>query len=358
MKVLAQDRKTGFFRLRLENPSDVWRVSRLTVPGDEVGAVTSRRDSEAPEDTPAAQRERRTLFLTVRAENIEFHEYSHHVRITGPIVEGPFDLGRYHTLDVSEGQEVTLRKPFWSAADQALLEEGLRAALDPKILVVCADWSEAAVVRLRGRSLTVVDQFIFSAGSKREGAKDSTRERERQEYRRRIRDALAPEVGSVQGVIVAGPGFLKEELAKEIPEAFPVLKGKVYVLSAPEAGLAGVQELLRSGRAEEVLGDTAAAQESREVEQLISTLAETGRTALGVPQVRGALEAGAVDTLLVLEDRLRDPLVGDALDKAREQKARIVIVRTGGEPGRRLAGLGAVAARLRFPWNPPAASGT
>ncbi|HEV2231508.1 MAG TPA: hypothetical protein VGS18_04920, partial [Thermoplasmata archaeon] len=80
MRLLHQDPTTGLLRLRLETPSDLWRIARLAHPGERVGASTTRRDPDAPEDTPAAQRERRRVFLTVLAEQVEFHGFTRRVR--------------------------------------------------------------------------------------------------------------------------------------------------------------------------------------------------------------------------------------------------------------------------------------
>src|SRR5208283_1686805 len=130
-----------------------WRVSRLVRAGDRVGASTTRRDPEAPEDTPAAQRERRRVWLVLVAEEVEFHGFTRHVRITGPIVEGPFDIGRHHTLDLTEGDEVSVTKPNWTTGDRTILEEGLERKGDPTILVAAVDWGDSSLVRLRGRSV-------------------------------------------------------------------------------------------------------------------------------------------------------------------------------------------------------------
>ncbi|MCI4370245.1 MAG: hypothetical protein L3J81_02820, partial [Thermoplasmata archaeon] len=128
MRIVHEDPKLGERKLLLQTPSDLWRVARLVRPGDQVGASTTRRDPEAPEDAPAAQRERRRVFLVVLAEQVEFHGFTKHVRVTGPIVEGPFDIGRHHTLDVDVGETVAVRKTGWTAGDRALLEEGLAGA--------------------------------------------------------------------------------------------------------------------------------------------------------------------------------------------------------------------------------------
>ena len=54
MRLIRQDPSTGLLKLRLETPSDLWRIARLVRVGEQVGASTTRRDPEAPEETPAA----------------------------------------------------------------------------------------------------------------------------------------------------------------------------------------------------------------------------------------------------------------------------------------------------------------
>lgn len=350
MRLLFQDPRTGLLRLRLETPSDLWRVSRLVLEGDRVGSVTSRRDPEAPSDTPAGQRDRRTIFLTVKAETIEFHEFTGHVRVTGPIVEGPFDIGRYHTLDLEEGSEVALTKSELTPSDRTLLEEGRRAVDEPQVLIACADWSDSAVVRVRGRSLAVVDERSRVGGGKYDRVRASAREKDRESFLEEVVKVLQPELPRSQAVVVAGPGFFKEELAKRLAGLSPPPKGRVAIFPTAEAGLSGVHELLRSGKAEEVLSSSIAAREAAEVERLVRALGKEGGAALGPEELRGAVEAGAVETLLVLDSKLRDPASTPLLSSAREAKTALLVVRSDGEAGRRLAGLGGMGAVLRFPW--------
>lgn len=355
MRILHRDPKSGLLRVRLDTASDVWRLSRVVQPGDLVGAVTTRRDSEAPSDTPNAQRDRRTLFLTVKAERIEFHDYTGHVRVTGPIAEGAFDLGRHHTLDLEAGMDVAITKPLWTAADQMLVDEGVQAKDEPTLVIVCADWGDVAILRLRGRAISTVDEFSRTGGGKDDRVKAPAREKDRAGYLDHIIESLKPELGAATSVIIAGPGFLKEDLSRLLGERVPAVKSRLKVLPTAEAGTAGVHELLRSGRAAEVLTSSVAASEAAVVERLVQSLGTPGRSALGPREVQGALEAGAVETLLVLDKKLREPEVLPALDLARQQKASVLIVRHDGEPGKRLAGLGGLAALLRYTWNAPAA---
>jgi protein pelota len=350
MRILHRDAATGRVRLRLETPSDLWRLARLVRPGDRVGASTTRRDPEVPEDTPGAQRSRRRIFLLVRAESSEFHGFSRHVRISGPILEGPFDLGRNHTLDLGELDEVTVEKDLWSAADQILLEEGTSRAGEPVVLVATVDWGESTIVQLRGRSVDPVAELRRTVAGKRYAGGQG--ERDRTSYAEELTELLRREAPSASTVVVAGPGFLKEEIGRRLLEKNPELSSKLKLLALSESGRAGLDELLRSGKAEAVLAGSLAAEEAAGVEALLSALAGGRRAAVGIREVKEATEGGAVESLLVAEELLPDKEVGEILDAARRARAKVLIVRGEGDPGKRLAGLGRIAAVLRYDWAP------
>lgn len=352
MKLLFQDPHAGVLKLLLQTPSDLWRLSRLIAPGDLVGAVTTRRDSDAPTDTPAAQRSRRTLFLTVVAERIEFHEFSGHVRVTGPIAGDSPEAGRYHTLDLEVDADVTLTKRELSGPDRALLEEGLESPDEPTLLVVSADTSLSAVVRLKGRSLEVVDERDSRGLGKYAHRKAGGHERDREAYLESLLEVIEPELARSQAVVLAGPGFLKEELARRLAEKAPAWKGRLRLFATSEAGLPGVHELLRSGKAAEALGSSVVAREEATLERLLRSLGGPEGACVGDSEVGQAVEANAVSTLLVLEDRLREPPIQKLVDEAHRQKAEVLIVRSEGEPGHRLRGLGGIAALLRFHFQP------
>jgi protein pelota len=350
VRLIHHDATTGRFRLRLETPSDLWRLARLVHPGEVVGASTTRRDPEAPEEVAGAERTRRRVFLAVRAEQVEFHGFSRHVRVTGPIVEGPFDLGRHHTLDLGEGDEVTVTKPHPSAADRTLLDEGLKGKGDPTVLIAAVDWGDSSLVRVRGRAVeSLADVRRTIAGKQFEGGQG---DRDRGAYVDELVGLLLREGSNATAVIVAGPGFLKEELQRRIAQEDPALRAKLTVVATSESGRVGVNELLRSGRASEVLRGSVAAEEAEAVEQLVRGLAGGLRAAVGPAEVAEAVDAGAVDTLLVSESALTDPTVVPVLDRARSGRGRIFVVRDDDEAGHRLTALGRVGAILRYDWTP------
>ena len=348
MRLLHRDATTGALRLRLETPSDLWRIARFVRAGDLVGASTTRRDPEAPAEVAGAERSRRRVYLVVRAEQVEFHGFSKHVRITGPIVEGPFDQGRHHTLDLAEGDDLTVVKPELSAGDRALLDEGLERRGEPAILVAAVDWGDSSLVRLRGRAIEpVADVRRTIAGKRFEGGQA---EKDRAAYVDELRGLLEREGSSASAVVLAGPGFLKEALARKLAETAPELARRLKLYPTAEGGRVGVDELLRSGRASEVLRASVAAEEAEIVERLVQAVATGTRAAVGVGEVGEAVDAGAAETVLVGEDRLADPPFVAVLDRVRSGRARLFVVRTDDPPGKRLAGFGGIAAILRYDW--------
>jgi protein pelota len=348
VRLLHHDATTGVYRLRLETPSDLWRIARFVHPGEIAGASTTRRDPEAPQEVAGAERSRRRVFLAVRAEQVEFHGFTKHVRITGPIVEGPFDIGRHHTLDLGEGDEVAVGKPKPSAADRTILDEGLKGVDEPTIVIAAVDWGDSSLVRIRGRSIEpVADVRRTIAGKQYQGGQG---EKDRTAYVEELLALLRREGASATALLVVGPGFLKEELQKRIAEQETELKKKLKVYATAESGRVGVDELLRSGKATEALRGSVAAEEAEVVERLVRTLAGGRRTAVGPSEVREAVDAGAVETLLVSESLLVDLALAPTLDRARAARVKIFVVRDEGEAGHRLAALGRVAAILRYDW--------
>ena len=343
---------TGLLKLRLETPSDLWRVVQLIRLGEPVGASTTRRDPEAPADALAAHRDRRRVWLTVRAEQVEFHGFSRHVRITGPIVEGPFDIGRHHTLELAEGDEVSIVKESLTGGERSLLEEGLHAEGEPRVVLASVDWGESTIVRLRGRAVEPVADLNRSLSGKRFGA--AVAEKDRSAYVTELLELLEKELPAATILVLSGPGFLKEELNRRLLEHLPGAKAKVRVFASSESGRAGIDELLRSGRALEALRGTVAAEEAELVERLVTTLGGGRRAAVGVAEVDEAVAGGAAETILLLEDRLRDPAASRLLEAARAARARILVVRRDGPGGQRLAALGGAGALLRYDWSPKA----
>ncbi len=93
-----------------------------------------------------------------------------------------------------------------------------------------------------------------------------------------------------------------------------------------------------------------AAEEAEVVERLVHAVAQGRRAAVGRAEVEEAVDAGAVETLLVSEELLPDPQVVQILERSRGSRARLFVVRSADAPGAQLQGFGGIAAILRYDW--------
>jgi protein pelota len=149
-------------------------------------------------------------------------------------------------------------------------------------------------------------------------------------------------------LIILGPGFLKEALAKRLREKAPDLSGSVSVQHTGQAGMAGIQELMKQGIGGKFLEETRVARETRLMEQLFAEIGKGGMFAYGDAQVLEAARSGAVATLLVLDTKVRSKSAEDLLKTVEDSKGEFVVVSSMHEAGRRLESLGGIAAILRY----------
>ncbi len=149
-------------------------------------------------------------------------------------------------------------------------------------------------------------------------------------------------------LIVLGPGFTKEALAKRIREKLPEAASAVSVQSTGQAGMAGIHELMKKGIGGKIVENTRVAIETKLMERLFSEIGKNGLFAYGDASVKSAVEAGAVSILLVLDTKARTAPVDQLIRDVENSKGDFHIISSMHEAGRRLESLGGVAANLRY----------
>ena len=98
------------------------------------------------------------------------------------------------------------------------------------------------------------------------------------------------------------------------------------------------------------------ARESILIEDLIREISINGKAAYGLKDVQNALGYGAIETLLIADETLRNGRekgvdIDELLIKIEQAQGKIVVFSTVFEPGEKLHKLGGIAALLRFKVN-------
>src|SRR6056297_3344099 len=108
MKILHQDTREGKIKVRIDNMDDLWHLKNIINPDDVVSAVTYRREETQRDKIRSERGEKKRMRLDIEVEKMEFHEFSDRLRILGVIIDGPQDLGSYHTLNLTDRDELTI----------------------------------------------------------------------------------------------------------------------------------------------------------------------------------------------------------------------------------------------------------
>ncbi|MCU0861763.1 MAG: mRNA surveillance protein pelota [Methanomassiliicoccales archaeon] len=342
MRLLHQDRKTGEIKFQVDNMDDLWHLYNIIDQGDLVLAVTYRREEQKSDKVRAERGEKRRVFLGIRVERVEFHEFDNRLRITGVIEQGPQDLGAHHTLNVEEGDSLSVVKLSWKDSTLERIKRALEDSKRPSIVFVALENDEATIAVMRQYGMQNLATIYGPSGGK------MYEQRTDDDYYLEIIDKVKQLVTEGVPLVVLGPGFAKETLVamgrQRAPEAFK----RVFIYHTGQAGMAGVHELMKKGMGAEILEGSRVAEETNLVEKVLEEIAKEGLVTYGPAEVEQAVRAGAVDTLLVLDPVLRERDVEPLMKAVENGRGRVMVISEHHEAGRKLEALGGMAALLRY----------
>jgi len=240
--------------------------------------------------------------------------------------------------------------------DQTFVVEPLENLIGSKdvwgLLVI--DKQTATIGLLKGKSVKVLKKIdSFVPGKFRAGGQSAQRfARIREELKKSFFNKVAEEMADkfrkieVKGIIIGGPFPTKEEffngdyLATDIKQK---VKGLVDISYTDESGL---QELV--DKAEDILKNEEIMEEKEVVKKFFELLAkEPEMVSYGLADVKKALEYGAVDKLLISEDK-DEKLIEELVNLAEQTGSEIKIISKETPEGKQFHNLGGVGAILRY----------
>lgn len=340
MKVLKRDMKNGEIKLRVEVEDDLWHLYNIVSPGDLVFSLTQRREEKQTDKIRAERGKKKTMRLGIRVEKIEFHEFTDRLRILGVIEYGPQDIGEHHTFNITVGSEISIIKDRWEKRHLKRLEEAMKSVERPLITFLTLEDDEAEIIVLREYGIKRLASISFSGGGKQ------YRSSKKEEFFEKVLTALR-EFYREGELLIIGPGFTKEEFFEWVKEKEPEILKRAHVYRASHGGTAGVNEAMKRIGAD-ILEKSRMAIEAREVEKLFVEISKNGAFAYGKKDVERFLKQGAVEKLLILSRFMRTGEGERYLKMAEEGSAEVIVISELGEPGKRLASIGGIAAILRF----------
>lgn len=346
MKVLGRDKEQGIVRLRVDSLDDLWHLRELVEPGDVASALTWRTaDVESKGAERQGKPEKRAVHLGIKVESVEYAAFADRLRLLGPIVEGPQDIGSYHTISVEPQTELALKKTKgWRRHHEERLDEAVSATSKPLVTLLAIEENEAVVAVLRQYGV----QKMADVAGHASGKQYARTKGEEESFFDEILLALRDHRPEGAPFLVLGPGFAKERFLAHARAKQPALVQGAMVEATGQAGMTAIHEALKRGTIDRVSKDQRVARETALVERLFVALATDAPAAYGADEVRRALEAGAGETLLVTDRLVREGAGERLLDLARQTGAAPHVVSSVHEAGKRLESLGGVGVLLRY----------
>jgi protein pelota len=351
MKILHFRRDEA--KITAENLDDLWCLSTIVGAGDTIEGRTFRKIKVGGEDERSQKITKKPVFLKIGVEKVEHARSANMLRISGKLLEGQDDIpkGSYHTFNVEEGTTITIIKDEWFNYQRKKLEEAAKEKKSDTLICVF-DREEAYIALLKKYGFDILMELkgeVEKKAEAKQGNKNFYEEiiKNIQEYVKRH---------GIKHVILASPAFWKDELLKNLKDA--ELKKISVMATCSSVDKSAINEIINRPEVQTVLQQERAASEIRIIEELLSEISKQGAASYGIKETDNAVKAGAVKILLVTDSliqKLRQEDLFDKLDKvmrsADRAGAEVRIISSEHDGGRKLDGLGGIAALLRYKMN-------
>ncbi len=350
MKIINEDEKEGIVEVFPETLDDLWHLSHIIEVGDNASSKTTRRIQDNTGDKLRSDRGvKRTFYLGLDIENIAFHLFTGKLRLTGVITRGPEDLiplGSHHTLEVKLNTPLTIKKPRWPKWAIKRLNQAIEASKKLSAIIVVLEDDTATLGLMRQFGIEYYGPIKGQVSGKR--ILDKNRQKNIIQFYEKVIESVT-KFDSIQNIVLAGPGFVKNDFYDYLKDKHPDLAKISIIESTGSGGRNGISEVLKKGTVEKLTAENRVAQEMAAINNLLTDIAKnSSKIAYGVKETRDAINLGAVEQLLILDTKVADENMGEDMDMVENMKGEVMVISSEHEGGKQLESLGGMAAILRY----------
>ena len=350
MKIIEEDEKNGIVEVFPETLDDLWHLSHIVEVGDNASSKTTRRIQDTTGDKTRGDRGiKKTFYLGLDVQNIEFHLFTGKLRLTGVITRGPEDLvplGSHHTLEVKLNTALTIKKDRWPKWAINRLNQAIEASKKLSAIIVVLEDDTATLGLMRQFGIEYYGPIKGSVSGKR--IVDKNRQKNITEFYEKVIDSIT-KFDSIQNIVIAGPGFVKNDFYDYLKDKHSDLAKISIVESTGAGGRNGIAEVLKKGTVEKLTSENRVAQEMAAMENLFTQIGKnSSKVAYGIKETKHAVNLGAVSQLLVLDTQVPKDDMGETMDMVENMKGEVLVISSQHDGGKQLESLGGVAALLRY----------
>ena len=351
MQLLKQSEE--YWKLRIDSEDDLWVLARFAISGRSLAMLGERRDTTTAESGGRAKAaERKKMWIQLRIITTEYKTYSSILRVHGTIEQAPMDIGSHHTHLVEVGDEIELHSlSGFPEYDRLLLTETMTSDKKSNVSIIVVENDEIVLFEVTRRGLREGATWTMRGGGKRGGIRTS--ETVAKSFQQKVAKEILAATSTKLPMILCGPGHARERLRQVILAQDP--HRTIRLVSTSMAGRPGANEIIREGLADELLSEHAISKEIQLLEEVWLRLSKNGAVAYGENELSKAMNEGAIETLLVSADTLRNPEamidgtpVSTWIQGISDIGAELVQCSSDHDSGEQLNNMGGVIALLRY----------
>lgn len=339
--------KHGHCSLTIESAEDLWTLRRLIAKGDVLVTRSSRVVKHEEEYARPDKGERVKVTVSLSVDEVHLDSSIERMRVRGTIIEASDEsvtkVGA-HSVTLSSGHSLTLRKRDWSPLDTRLLRPS--NGTQTRFVLVAADRREAGIGTLSGSHLAVVTSIESGLGGK-QGEEQSPRP-----YISKVADVVAQIFREGDRIVVAGPGNFKNAVLNQIRER--VKGGSAAAIEGLDlTGADGVRAMIKTQAFQEQAKDSTLIVMQNAVAEFVMRVSRGDqKEAYTLPRVGTAAAAGAVGTCVVSDDvfsvGLDEDTVVSVLNTVEERGGTVYLADASTELGKQVSSFGGIIALLRY----------
>ena len=351
MDVLGRDHHE--WRLRVQTVDDLWVLHRLIQPGMSVGMLGERRDQTTGGDEGgrSKQAERKKMWIRLSVDHTEHQTFTDTLRVHGIIEEAPIDIGLHHTHVVGLRDDIKLSSARgFSKPDRDLLDESLRAASQSQVALLVVEGDEMILFFASARGLRESATWTMRGGGKRGDLRQT--DGIAKQFRATIVDGLTQQLDDDLPLVLCGPGQNRDRMLADLKAAGH--QRQMLSVGTTIGGRAAANEVLREGLAGNLLAQHRMVQEIGLLEEAWKRISTNGAVAYGQAAIERATEQGAVETLLIGADVLREGEASEGkswtaiAEQVETFSGSVVQCSVDHDAGEQLMGFGGAVALLRY----------
>ncbi|MBN2421283.1 mRNA surveillance protein pelota [Candidatus Woesearchaeota archaeon] len=348
MKVVFSDFKRGEAKVKITALDDFWYLSQIIDSGDIVKGETVRKIKVGSGENQDSIR--KPVFLSVEVEKTDFQKKGDVLRVAGIILEGPEDVpkGSHHTFNVEINSTITIIKKKWYDYQIDRLNDA-SVENQPKVLLLVFDREEAIFALATSYGYEKISNLKGEVQKKDEEQKISGNFY--QEIVSKLKEYL--ERYKIERIVAASPAFWREYLIKQITET--EIKKKLITATCSSVDDTAFNEVLKRPEVETALKESRAVEEINLVEELLDEIMKNALAKYGLGETACAAELGAVKIILITDSFIRKCKeegnfadIDKILKRVDSSKGKIKIISSEHDGGKKLDGLGGIAAILRY----------